>query len=87
MVGYKSRRGDPRTVTPDDPPQAIRSCDGRSLAYFEVGDRLIPDPINKTVADRTSGVVWHPVAGAGHFVAVGQADEIFRITAEELGAS
>ncbi len=49
-------------------------------------DRLVPDPINKTVADRIPGAVWHPVEGAGHFVAVGAADDIFRITAEELGA-
>jgi pimeloyl-ACP methyl ester carboxylesterase len=49
-------------------------------------DRLVPDPINKTVADRLPGAVWHPVAGAGHFVAVGAGDDIFRITAEELGA-
>ena len=34
-------------------------------------DRLVPDPINKTVADRMPGAVWHPVEGAGHFVAVG----------------
>jgi pimeloyl-ACP methyl ester carboxylesterase len=49
-------------------------------------DRLVPDPINKTVADRMPGAVWHPVEGAGHFVAVGAVDDIFRITAEELGA-
>jgi pimeloyl-ACP methyl ester carboxylesterase len=49
-------------------------------------DRLVPDPINKTVADRMPGAVWHPVEGAGHFVAVGAGDNIFRITAEELGA-
>ena len=49
-------------------------------------DRLVPDPINKTVADRMPGVVWHPVERAGHFVAVGEGAEIFRITAEELGA-
>jgi pimeloyl-ACP methyl ester carboxylesterase len=49
-------------------------------------DRLVPDPINKTVADRMPGAVWHPVEGAGHFVAVDSGDDIFRITAEELGA-
>jgi pimeloyl-ACP methyl ester carboxylesterase len=49
-------------------------------------DRLVPDPINKTVADRMPGAIWHPVEGAGHFMAVGAADDIFRITAEELGA-
>lgn len=49
-------------------------------------DRLVPDPINKKVADRMPGAVWHSVEGAGHFVAVGEAEEIFRIAAEELGA-
>ena len=49
-------------------------------------DRLVPDPINKTVADRMPGSVWHPVEGAGHFVAVGSGDEVFAIAAEELGA-
>jgi pimeloyl-ACP methyl ester carboxylesterase len=49
-------------------------------------DRLVPDPINKAVADGMPGAVWHPVEGAGHFVAVGEGDEIFRIAAEELGA-
>lgn len=49
-------------------------------------DRLVPDPINRTVADRMPAAVWHPVESAGHFVAVGEGDEIFRITAEELGA-
>jgi pimeloyl-ACP methyl ester carboxylesterase len=49
-------------------------------------DRLVPDPINKAVADAMPGAVWHPVEGAGHFVAAGEGDEIFRIAAEELGA-
>jgi hypothetical protein len=30
--------------------------------------------------------VWHPVEGAGHFVAVGAADDVFGTAAEELGA-
>jgi pimeloyl-ACP methyl ester carboxylesterase len=49
-------------------------------------DLLVPDPINKAVADAIPGAVWHPVEGAGHFVAVGSADELFGVTAEELGA-
>jgi pimeloyl-ACP methyl ester carboxylesterase len=49
-------------------------------------DRLVPDPINQTVADAMPGAVWHPVAGAGHFVAIGSGDEIFAIAAEELAA-
>ena len=48
--------------------------------------RLVPDPINKAVADRTPATVRHPVVGAGHFVAVGSGDDIFAIAAEELGA-
>jgi pimeloyl-ACP methyl ester carboxylesterase len=46
----------------------------------------VPVPINKTIADKMPGAVWHPVEGAGHFVAVGASDEILAIAAEELGA-
>jgi pimeloyl-ACP methyl ester carboxylesterase len=49
-------------------------------------DKLVPDPINKAVADAMPGAVWHPVEGAGHFVAIGSGDDIFAIAAEELGA-
>lgn len=49
-------------------------------------DRLVPDPINKAVADAMLGAVWHPVEGAGHFVAIGHASEIISIAAAELGA-
>lgn len=47
-------------------------------------DRLVPDFINKQVSERMPGAVWHPVNEAGHFVAIGSADDIFKITAEEL---
>jgi len=47
-------------------------------------DKLVPDPINKAVADAMPGAVWHPVDGAGHFVAVGAGDDIFAIAAAEL---
>jgi pimeloyl-ACP methyl ester carboxylesterase len=50
-------------------------------------DCLVPASINKPVADRMPGAVWHPVEGAGHFVAIGAADEIFAVAAEELGSS
>jgi pimeloyl-ACP methyl ester carboxylesterase len=50
-------------------------------------DQLVPDPINKAVADRMPGAIWHPVEGAGHFVAVGAGDDVFAIAAEELGAA
>ena len=49
-------------------------------------DRLVAASINKTVADRMPGAVWHSVEGAGHLVAVGSSDELFAIAAEELGA-
>lgn len=47
-------------------------------------DRLVPEAINKEIADRMPGAVWHPVPGAGHFVAVSCADEILEIAAREL---
>ena len=50
-------------------------------------DALVPDPINRAVADAMPGAVWHPVEGAGHFVAIGAGEEIFAVAAEELGAS
>lgn len=48
-------------------------------------DRLVPYPINKEISDRMPGSVWHEVEGAGHLVAIGEADEIFAIAAKELG--
>jgi len=60
---------------------------GRRVHMWQgLDDSLVPDAINKEIADRMPGAVWHPVTGAGHFVAVGAADEIFGIAAEELGA-
>lgn len=50
-------------------------------------DALVPDPINKAVADAMPGTVWHPVEGGGHFIAVGSGDEILAIAAKELGAT
>jgi pimeloyl-ACP methyl ester carboxylesterase len=47
-------------------------------------DRMVPDPINKAVADAMPGAVWHPVDGAGHFVAVGAGEQILALAAEEL---
>ena len=49
-------------------------------------DALVPDPINKAVADAMPGTVWHPVEAAGHFVAIGSGDDILAIAAKELGA-
>lgn len=64
----------------------VRAIRRRVHMWQGLADRLVPPPINKTVADRMPGAVWHPVEGAGHFVAVGAADEVFGIAAEELGA-
>lgn len=47
-------------------------------------DQLVPEVIARTVADRTPGAVWHPVAAGGHFIAVSHADEIFALAAREL---
>ena len=49
-------------------------------------DRLVALPINRTIADRMPGAVWHPVDGAGHFVAIAAADAILEVAAGELCA-
>lgn len=49
-------------------------------------DRLVAASINRAVADRMPGAVWHSVEGAGHMVAVGSGDDVFAIAAKELGA-
>jgi pimeloyl-ACP methyl ester carboxylesterase len=51
-----------------------------------MADTLMPPVINQTIADRMPGAVWHTVEGAGHFVAVGAADEILAIAADELAS-
>jgi pimeloyl-ACP methyl ester carboxylesterase len=52
-----------------------------------MADNLVPPPINKHVAEKMPGSIWHPVEGAGHFVALGSADEIFAIAAKELAST
>jgi pimeloyl-ACP methyl ester carboxylesterase len=64
----------------------VATINRRVHMWQGLDDRLVPDPINKAVADRMPGAVWHPVEGAGHFVAVGAGDEVFAIAAEELSA-
>jgi hypothetical protein len=49
-------------------------------------DTLVASSINKTIADRMPGAIWHPVAGGGHFIAIGAGDEILGIAAAELRA-
>jgi len=49
-------------------------------------DHLVAASINRTVADRMPGAVWHSVEGAGHFVAVASADDVFAVAGKELGA-
>jgi pimeloyl-ACP methyl ester carboxylesterase len=63
----------------------VRTIERRVHMWQGTDDKLVPAPINKRVADEMPGAVWHPVEGAGHFVAVGSADELLGIAAEELG--
>lgn len=51
-----------------------------------LADTLVAPIINLTIADRTPGAVWHSIEDAGHFIAVGAADEILAIAADELRA-
>jgi pimeloyl-ACP methyl ester carboxylesterase len=65
----------------------VRKIERRVHMWQGTDDRLVPAPINKQVADKMPGAVWHSVEGAGHFVAVGSADTLFGIAAEELGST
>ena len=47
-------------------------------------DELVPEVINKTVADKTPGAIWHPVSGGGHFIAVSHASGILAVAAKDL---
>lgn len=47
-------------------------------------DTLVPEIINRTVADRTPGAIWHPVSGGGHFIAVSHAKDILSLAAKDL---
>ena len=47
-------------------------------------DTLVPEAINKTVADKTPGAIWHPVSGAGHFIALSHANEMLALAAKDF---
>ncbi len=64
----------------------VTTIERRVHLWQGTDDWLVAPAINKTVADRMPGAVWHPVEGAGHFVAIGAGDEVFAIAAEELGS-
>jgi len=64
----------------------VAAIERRVHMWQGLDDRLVAPFINKTVADRMPGAVWHAVEGAGHFVAIGSGDEVFAVAAEELHA-
>ena len=49
-------------------------------------DTLVPEVINKTVAERTPGAIWHPITDGGHFIAVSHADDILAVAANDLAS-
>jgi len=64
----------------------VMAIERRVHMWQGMDDRLVPASINKTVADRMPGAIWHSVERAGHFVAVGSANDVLAIAAEELGS-
>jgi pimeloyl-ACP methyl ester carboxylesterase len=62
----------------------IRTIERPVHLWQGLDDTLVPDPINMAVADAMPGTVWHPVEGAGHFLAIGAGEEIFGIAAGEM---
>ena len=51
------------------------------------GDTLVPVVINRTVAERTPGAVWHGIEGGGHFIALGNANDILALAASDLASA
>jgi pimeloyl-ACP methyl ester carboxylesterase len=51
-----------------------------------LADTLVAPFINLAIADRMPGAVWHSIEDAGHFIAVGAADDILAIASQELRA-
>lgn len=47
-------------------------------------DQLVPEPINRMVADKTPGAIWHSINGGGHFIALSHADDILAQVASDF---
>lgn len=59
----------------------------RPIHFWQgAADTLVPEIINKTVADETPGAIWHPIKDGGHFIAVSHADEILAMAANDLAS-
>ena len=60
----------------------------RPVHFWQGGaDTLVPEVINKTVAAKTPGAVWHPISGGGHFIALSHANDILAIAAADLASA
>jgi pimeloyl-ACP methyl ester carboxylesterase len=60
----------------------------RPIHFWQgTADTLVPEAINKTVADRTPGAIWHPISGGGHFIAVSHANDILALAANDLASA
>jgi pimeloyl-ACP methyl ester carboxylesterase len=60
----------------------------RPIHFWQgTADTLVPEVINKTVADRTPGAVWHPIGGGGHFIAISHAGDILALAANDLASA
>jgi pimeloyl-ACP methyl ester carboxylesterase len=62
----------------------VRLIHRRVHLWQGLDDQLVPAAINQEIADQMPGAVWHPIPGAGHFVAIGMADEVLGLAATEL---
>ncbi|MDT5285872.1 MAG: hypothetical protein QOF88_761, partial [Mycobacterium sp.] len=59
----------------------------RLVHFGRDDDTLVPEAINKTVADQTPGAIWHPISGGGHFIAVSHANDILALAANDLASA
>lgn len=47
-------------------------------------DAIVPEPINRVVAERMPGAVYHEIPDGGHFIVVGEAEAILKLAALDL---
>lgn len=50
-------------------------------------DTFVPLAVNRPLAEKVPGIVWHEVPDGGHFIAISHAHQILEIVAHDLAAA
>ena len=62
----------------------VTKLERRVHIWQGTADTFVPEPINRIIAERMPGAVYHEIADAGHFIALGEAEAIFSLVASDL---